>query len=38
MLENKIVEMESQIATLKSHIDECKNALEQGEENEESDD
>ena len=37
-IENKIVEMETQIATLKAHVVECKEALEEGESNEESDD
>ena len=37
-IENKIIEMETQIVTLKAHVAECKEALEEGELNEESDD
>jgi len=37
-IENKIIEMETQVGTLKSHVEECKSALEQGEGNEESHD
>ena len=37
-VENKVIEMETQIETLKNHIVECKAALEDGESNEESND
>ena len=37
-IENKIVEMETQIETLRNHVKECRDALEEGEENEERND
>tara|TARA_R110002020_G_scaffold431123_3_gene641064 strand:+ start:1674 stop:1892 length:219 start_codon:yes stop_codon:yes gene_type:complete len=37
-IEAKIVEMENQIETLKNHVTECRTALEEGEENEDSTD
>ena len=37
-VENKVIDMETKIETLKNNIVECKAALEEGESNEESND
>ena len=37
-IENKIIELETQIETLKNHVEECKAALREGEGNEETND